>query len=46
LLEKWGEIEVGALATLTSSSLVGRESKLNERELDEIATDSSLHSRR
>ena len=34
------------LATLTFGSLVGRERKLNEKEFDEIATDSFLHARR
>jgi hypothetical protein len=38
-------MEWAPLATLTSSSLVGRERKLNEK-FDESATDSSLHSRR
>ena len=39
-------MEWAPLATLTFGSLVGRERKLNEKEFDEIATDSSLHSRR
>jgi hypothetical protein len=34
------------LVTLTFSSLVARQRKLNEKELDEIATDSTLHARR
>ena len=39
-------MEVSAISDAHFRSLVGPERKLNEKEFDEIATDSFLHARR